>query len=281
MINIFIIFAIGAAISAAAILITAAMARFRRVTKAMRRSALMFAVFAALGVVLHLATLRSSAFRNTIPFALLAIDVESPVYGELAIEESLRRARADALTSDEIRHITDSLLDDDPWWLNPQVAIDPARPADEWLITMLASQELTPDQLARWLVLAPPPIFSAPALVEPGAEIPVSVVYGRKWEYARNMPYQIDQIMIDRVLVNGDEVSFGMEHEPDSMPDLGMFADKVRFTLTGLKAPEVANADWRIDVYYRLNIEPGHYANIGPLDRTMDGLTTSSKTSGG
>ncbi|MFG0328859.1 MAG: hypothetical protein ACF8PN_03065 [Phycisphaerales bacterium] len=266
-------FLVCGAASALVLLVTLMISRTSLARTIARRSGLMAVVWLAFAGVLHLGMTRAPSFVSSLPVGILAIDLNRPVYGDIALVELRERARNQALTSAQMSSITARILRH-PWWLEDAPVHQPARPQDSWLLTMFHSAQLTAPQLVAWFKIAPPPLFSAAASAPAGSDIPVFIEYGRDWTSLHSVPVQIDSVEIEELRLNGAPTDFELEELDESDATLGQFASRVAYRLRGIEAPA---SPWSIEIDYRLDVEPGGYRGIGPLRWTASGAAQPSR----
>lgn len=237
-----------------------------RITKGIARALAMTLIWLAVGLGLHWGMLNSPAFRASVPFFMLKADVASPRYGREALSELQRRALSESIGPAECATVTDSLLTHS-WW-HTAVAFDSSEPGNLWLVTMFKSYRLSNEQMTRWMEVAPPPILSlAPqprgegaAETDPPSAYVLRAAFGRSWVRNNGVPYDIEAVRVDEILVNGQAVALTpvITGVPD--PALGHFADSVLFEFRDLPAVPA-----EVRVRFHVDVADGAYVNLGPL----------------
>ncbi len=229
----------------------------------------------------------SAGFNAGIPSGMLRLDLRYPLLGRIAIAELRRRTRNEQEQSVAIAKTTDVLLDH-PWWItgpmgsepttiNKSVRVDSA--ANGWLGDRVAACEMTHTDMARWIELDTPPFFTLANASDESDEQMVRLQWGREWTRFYDIPYEIDQVHIERITIDSIDVSWSSRIlSDDQTPDLGRYATWIELELGNYRdkrngdviqlplidTPESTNTTC-VTIEYRLDIEPGNLKSIGPF----------------
>jgi hypothetical protein len=266
-------------------------------TKTVRRTFIMAVVWLLSATLLHHGMTRAEPFRDQLPATVLQWDVQREFYGRLALSALTKRSIKLSIDRRICERITDTLLDAQ-WWRAETIGVpfDPKRPAEDWLTVQMEQGRLTEEQLARWIQIVTPPLFSAgveretfltehglPARAkssdangEPKASadggleahapddeaIVIRAVFGRQWMREARVPYRVDRLEVREIRINGEAREFAVEEADGSQSGLGQFATRVEF-IYRVAPPDEPRAEVEID--YVLDLEPSGYVGIGPM----------------
>lgn len=276
MVYLVVILSLGALISAVWVLASLSLNAARRrssrdgdprpklISKATKRSALMLIVCAAFACLMHLGMTRWTWFREGVPVGLLRVDLNGPVYGRAALAELHRRAEQEHLHAEDVARITDALIEND-WWRKAGTGDEAMREsAGKWLRHAMARNLILPQQIERWLAEIPPPAFSLPGRMATMNGLYVTATYGRQWQYEHDVAYDVNDLEIVAVRLNGEPVAYDLNLHADPDESLGMYATRIeKAALLAAPMPDAPEAVVEVD--YVIDLEPGGYRGLGPI----------------
>lgn len=125
-----------------------------------KRTLLMALIWLTFAALIHLGITRWPAFAHGLPVSVLKWDIGNRWYSEHVLAELRQRVGGAGMSAETIREVTDAVLDayaDEPAQLG--FGTSPLPGPSQWMDLAQRSTLITPDQMQRWLAIAPPPVF--------------------------------------------------------------------------------------------------------------------------
>lgn len=240
-----------------------------RITRGIWRAGAMTLAWLMAGLGLHFGMTASSVFRATLPSVILRWDAGNSRYGREALTELHRRAVGEWLGPEQCSRVTDIVLNSS-WWRDG-APFDANEPASLWLLTMYKSYRLSSGQLTAWIQVVPPPLFTLtpmprgpePTPPDASSRYMLTASFGRDWVRENGIPYEIDGIQVEEILVDGLPAALNplVGGIPD--PTLKHFANLITVQFPNIEVKKTGPVD--VIVRYRLDIHPGEYVGLGPF----------------
>jgi len=222
--------------------------------------------------LLNLGMRQSTAFVDSLPPALLRLDLTSTRYANPALTSLTNRATNELITPDQCATVTDQLLtakwritQTDAASEKPEVSPDLTRLVHDWLTLVCTTNRISADQLERWIDQSAPPLFTLDHQTDtPGPPTTIiKAAFGRVWQVQTDTPYKVDALRVDQLLINGEEVPFQITETDNATDNRGYDTTLAEYMIQ--PDPPLHSDSAEIEIHYRLRIYPTALDWIGPF----------------